>query len=167
MPHFHIPLQSGSDKILGRMRRRYKRDLYQKRISLIKEFIPDACIGVDVIVGFPGETEDEFMETYTFLSSLPVSYFHVFTYSERENTLAAEMDNEVPVPIRHIRNKRLRALSYEKQMKFEEVQRGKLRPVLFEKKEKGDMMEGYSDNYIRITTPYRNEWVNQVVDWKI
>ncbi|MEY3324105.1 MAG: hypothetical protein RL316_1651 [Bacteroidota bacterium] len=167
MPHFHIPLQSGSDKILGRMRRRYKSDLYRKRISLIKEFIPDACIGVDVIVGFPGETEDEFMETYSFLASLPVSYFHVFTYSERENTLAVDMENEVPVPIRHARNKKLRALSYEKQMKFEEEQRGKLRPILFEKQEKGDMMEGYSDNYIRITTPYRNEWVNQVIEWRI
>ena len=167
MPHFHIPLQSGSDKILGRMRRRYKRDLYRKRISLIKELIPDACIGVDVIVGFPGETDDDFMETYNFLASLPVSYFHVFTYSERENTLAAEMENEVPIHSRHVRNKRLRALSYEKQMKFEEEQRGKLRPVLFEKQEKGDLMEGYSDNYIRITTPYRNEWVNQVIEWRV
>ncbi len=167
MPHFHIPLQSGSDRILGLMRRRYKRNLYQERVSLIKQLIPDACIGVDVIVGFPGETEEDFLETYSFLASLPVSYFHVFTYSEREDTLAATLKEVVPISTRQLRNKKLRALSYEKQQLFELTQQGKKRPVLFEKQERGDQMEGYTDNYIRVTTPYRAEWVNTVLDWQI
>lgn len=167
MPHFHIPLQSGSDRILGMMRRRYKRDLYQERVGLIKQLIPDACIGVDVIVGFPGETEEDFLETYSFLASLPVSYFHVFTYSEREDTLAATLKEVVPISTRQLRNKKLRALSYEKQQLFELTQQGKKRPVLFEKQERGDQMEGYTDNYIRVTTPYRAEWVNTVLDWQI
>lgn len=167
MPHFHIPLQSGSDRILGLMRRRYKKNLYQERVSLIKKLIPDACIGVDVIVGFPGETEEDFMETYSFLSALPVSYLHVFTYSEREDTLAATFKEVVPISTRQLRNKKLRALSYEKQQKFEQEQQGKIRPVLFEKQERGDQMEGYTDNYIRITTPYRADWVNKIVEWRI
>jgi threonylcarbamoyladenosine tRNA methylthiotransferase MtaB len=167
MPHFHIPLQSGSNRILGQMRRRYKRELYQERVHLIKKLMPDACIGVDVIVGFPGESEEDFEETYAFIASLPVSYLHVFTYSERNNTLAAAMDQAVPQTVRQLRNKKLRALSYQKQTAFELSQQGKQRPVLFEKEEKEQMMEGYTDNYVRITTPYRADWVNQVIEWTI
>lgn len=167
MPHFHIPLQSGSNRILGLMRRRYKRELYHERVQLIKQYMPDACIGVDVIVGFPGESDTDFDETYTFLASLPVSYLHVFTYSERNNTLAASMEQAVPQSIRQLRNKKLRTLSYQKQAAFEQSQLGKQRPVLFEKEKKEQLMEGYTDNYIRVATPYREEWVNEVVSWTI
>lgn len=167
MPHFHIPLQSGSDRILGLMRRRYKRKLYAERVALIKEFMPHASIGVDVIVGFPGETDTDFQETYSFLESLPITYLHVFTYSERDNTLAATLNEIVPVPARQARNKKLRQLSYQKQAQFANQFSGTTRPVLFEKEEKTSMMEGYSDNYIRIKTPFRKEWVNEIIDWKV
>jgi threonylcarbamoyladenosine tRNA methylthiotransferase MtaB len=167
MPHFHIPLQSGSNKILGMMRRRYRRELYMERVKLIKTLMPHCAIGVDVIVGFPGETEAEFRETFDFLHELDISYLHVFTYSERDNTHALTLGSVVPVNIRNERNKTLRNLSYQKMQYFTSQHEGQTRKVLFEKFEKNGMMEGYSDNYIRITTPYRREWANRVVDWKI
>lgn len=165
MPHFHIPLQSGSNTILGLMRRRYQRELYTERVALIKKLIPHCAIGVDVIVGFPGETDELFKETFDFIHSLDVSYLHVFTYSERDNTLAATMTNVVPVHIRNERNKTLRNLSYMKQQYFNNQFTGQTRKVLFEDFEKNGMMEGYTDNYIRITAPYKKEWSNQVIDW--
>ena len=167
MPHFHIPLQSGSNTILGMMRRRYKRELYAERVKLIKTLMPHCAIGVDVIVGFPGETKEYFKETFDFLHSLDISYLHVFTYSERDNTHALTLKPVVPVNIRHERNKTLRNLSYMKMQYFTEQHTGQTRKVLFEKNGKGEMMEGYTDNYIRITTPYREEWRNKIVDWKI
>ncbi|MFN5762361.1 MAG: tRNA (N(6)-L-threonylcarbamoyladenosine(37)-C(2))-methylthiotransferase MtaB [Sphingobacteriales bacterium] len=167
MPHFHIPLQSGSNEILGMMRRRYKRELYAERVAKIKELMPHCAIGVDVIVGFPGETDDHFQETYDFLHELDVSYLHVFTYSERENTRALEINEVVPVPIRQERNKTLRNLSYMKMRYFTEQHTGDTRKVLFEGHSKNGMMEGYTDNYIRITTPHKEEWVNSIVEWKL
>ena len=167
MPHFHIPLQSGSDKILGLMRRRYKKDLYTERIGLIKTMMPHCCIGVDVIVGFPGETDEDFQETFNFLHQLDISYLHVFTYSERTNTLAATMKPVVPVNIRNERNKLLRNLSYQKMQYFTNAHIGQTRKVLFEAKNKNGMMEGYTDNYIKITTPFNIAWENNIVEWKI
>ncbi len=165
MPHFHIPLQSGSNKILAAMRRRYRKELYAERVALIKSIMPHCAIGVDVIVGFPGETEEDFIETFDFLHSLEVSYLHVFTYSERDNTHALEIKPVVPVEVRHQRNRKLRNLSFMKMQYFEAQHNGKARKVLFENHNKDGMMEGYTDNYIRIATPYRNEWENQVIDW--
>ncbi|MEN9525787.1 MAG: tRNA ((6)-L-threonylcarbamoyladenosine(37)-C(2))-methylthiotransferase MtaB [Bacteroidota bacterium] len=167
MPHFHVPLQSGSDRVLGLMRRRYRRDLYAERVTRIKERMPHACIGVDVIVGSPGETEADFRDTIDFLTELDISYLHVFTYSERAHTHALTIKPVVPVPVRQERNKILRQLSYQKMQHFSRGFEGTTRPVLFEKAEKGEMMEGYTDNYIRVTTPYRAEWVNQLVDWNL
>lgn len=167
MPHFHIPLQSGSNKILGAMRRRYKRELYADRVKLIKTLMPHCAIGVDVIVGFPGETDEEFKETFDFLHSLDISYLHVFTYSERDNTHALSLKPVVPMNERHVRNKTLRNLSYMKMQYFIGQHAGQTRKVLFEHNDRNGMMEGYTDNYIRITTPYREEWVNEIVDWKI
>jgi threonylcarbamoyladenosine tRNA methylthiotransferase MtaB len=167
MPHFHIPLQSGSNKILGLMRRRYKRELYAERVKLIKTLMPHCAIGADVIVGFPGETETEFRETFDFLHSLDISYLHVFTYSERDNTHALTLKPIVPVNVRHERNKTLRNLSYMKLQYFIGQHIGQTRKVLFEGYNKNGMMEGYSDNYIRVTTAYRENWANQVVEWKI
>jgi threonylcarbamoyladenosine tRNA methylthiotransferase MtaB len=167
MPHFHIPLQSGSNKILGMMRRRYKRELYAEKVQLIKKLMPGCCIGADVITGFPGETESDFKETVDFLVSLDVSYLHVFTYSERANTHSLSIEEVVPVNIRHDRTKILRSLSYKKMQQFIATHRGQTRTVLFESKNKSGMMEGYTDNYIKITTPYKEEWNNQLVDWKI
>ncbi len=167
MPHFHIPLQSGSNKILGLMRRRYKRELYAERVKLIKALMPHCCIGVDVIVGFPGETDEDFKETFDFLHSLDISYLHVFTYSERDNTHALSVKPVVPMSIRHERNKTLRNLSYMKMQYFTERHTGQTRKVLFEGHNKKVMMEGYTDNYIKIITPYKAEWVNEIVEWKI
>ena len=167
MPHFHIPLQSGSNKILGLMRRRYRRELYADRISLIKTLMPHCCIGVDVIVGFPSETNEDFKETFDFLHSLDISYLHVFTYSERDNTHALSIKPVVPINVRHERNKTLRNLSYMKMQYFTEQHSGQVRKVLFEGHEKNAMMDGFTDNYIKITTPYRAEWENEIVDWKI
>jgi len=167
MPHFHIPLQSGSNEILGFMRRRYKRELYAERVQLIKTLMPHCAIGVDVIVGFPGEKVSHFTETFDFLHSLDVSYLHVFTYSERNNTRALEIKPVIPIHIRNERNKTLRNLSYMKLQFFTQQHAGQTRKVLFEAFEKNGMMEGYTDNYIRITTPYRKEWSNQVVGWDI
>jgi threonylcarbamoyladenosine tRNA methylthiotransferase MtaB len=167
MPHFHIPLQSGSNRILGSMRRRYKRELYGERVNLIKTLMPHCCIGVDVIVGFPSESDEDFKETFDFLHSLDISYLHVFTYSERDNTHALGIKPVVPVNIRHERNKALRNLSYMKMQYFTQQHSGQTRKVLFEAHDKNGMMEGYTDNYIKITTPYKAEWVNEIVDWKI
>ena len=167
MPHFHIPLQSGSNKILGLMRRRYKRELYAEKVAMIKKLIPDCCIGVDVITGFPGETEEDFKETADFLISLDISYLHVFTYSERANTVALNIEPVVPVGIRHQRTKILRSLSYKKMQQFSNEHNGRQRKVLFEGKNKHGMMEGYSDNYIKISVPYKEEWSNEIIDWKL
>jgi threonylcarbamoyladenosine tRNA methylthiotransferase MtaB len=167
MPHFHIPLQSGSNRILGLMRRRYKRELYQDRVQLIKALMPHAAIGADVIVGFPGETVDDFNETVDFLESLDLSYLHVFTYSERPDTRALDIKPVVPKSIRHERNSVLRNLSYQKMQAFTQRHAGETRKVLFEKQQQGSMMEGYTDNYIRIVAPFKKEWVNQVVDWTV
>lgn len=167
MPHFHIPLQSGSNKILGMMRRRYKRDLYAERVGLIKTLMPHCCIGVDVIVGFPGETDEDFKETFDFLHSLDISYLHVFTYSERDDTHALTIKPVVPVHIRNERNKQLRNLSYQKMQYFTAQHIGETRKVLFEGNTKNGMMEGYTDNYIKITAPHKQEWVNNIVPWTI
>lgn len=167
MPHFHIPLQSGSNEILGKMRRRYQRELYADRVEQIKSRMPHCCIGVDVIVGFPGETDELFMETYRFLRHLDVSYFHVFTYSERSGTVAAEMPEVIPVEVRHERNRILRDLSYQKMEAFSNQFKGQSRPVLFEKANKKDRMEGYTDNYIRVQTAYKEDWVNKIVNWEL
>ncbi len=167
MPHFHIPLQSGSNKILGAMRRRYKRELYAERVALIKTLMPHCAIGVDVIVGFPDETEEDFKETFDFLHSLDISYLHVFTYSERDNTHALTLKPVVPVHTRHERNKALRNLSYMKLQYFTQQFAGQTRKVLFEKNGKQEMMEGYTDNYIKITSPFRKEWANEIVEWTI
>ncbi len=167
MPHFHIPLQSGSNKILGLMRRRYKRELYTEKVTLIKKLIPHCCIGVDVIVGFPGETDAHFKETFDYLQDLDIAYLHVFTYSERANTLANDMKPIVPISIRNERNKLLRNLSYQKMQYFTNQHVGNTRDVLFEIHNKNGMMEGYTDNYIKITTPFKKEWENNIVPWKI
>ncbi|MEO8412577.1 MAG: tRNA (N(6)-L-threonylcarbamoyladenosine(37)-C(2))-methylthiotransferase MtaB [Ginsengibacter sp.] len=167
MPHFHIPLQSGSNKILGLMRRRYKKELYAEKISLIKNLIPDCCIGVDIITGFPGETEDDFNETVNFLKEMDVSYFHVFTYSERPNTHALLIDPVVPVQVRNARTKILRTLSYRKLNDFMASHHGEIRKVLFESIDKNGMMDGYTDNYIKISVPFKKEWTRNIVDWKL
>jgi threonylcarbamoyladenosine tRNA methylthiotransferase MtaB len=167
MPHFHVPLQSGSNRILGMMRRRYKRELYAERVAWIKEYMPHAAIGADVIVGFPGESDEDFNETYEFLQGLAVTYLHVFTYSERENTLAKTLTDSVPIAVRHERNKKLRQLSFVKTKQFTSQFYDTTRPVLFEKADHEGMMEGYTDNYIRVQTPYRKEWINSIVSWRI
>jgi threonylcarbamoyladenosine tRNA methylthiotransferase MtaB len=167
MPHFHIPLQSGSNEVLSLMRRRYKCDLYNERVDLIKELMPHCAIGVDVIVGFPGETDAHFEETLAFLHNLDVSYLHVFTYSEREHTRAIGMENVVPIPVRQSRNKILRNLSYMKMRYFTEAHAGQSRKVLFEGRSKNGMMEGYTDNYIKVTIPHREDYVNRIVEWRL
>ncbi len=167
MPHFHVPLQSGSDKILKLMRRRYKRQLYSDRVEMIKDAMPHACIGVDVIVGFPGETDEDFKDTFDFISGLAVSYLHVFTYSERANTLAAEMGDVVPVNIRRQRNEALRNLSLKKKQAFYQSHLGTSRPVLFEKSKKAGMMTGFTDNYIKVELPYDSGLVNQIAGYSL
>src|SRR5476649_2355331 len=150
VPHFHIPLQSGSDKILGLMRRRYKRELYTNRVAKIKELMPDCCIGVDVIVGFPGETREDFIDTYNFLNELDISYLHVFTYSERENTLAATMTGTVPGSTRADRSKMLHILSDKKRRAFYDTQLDKTAEVLFEGDIKDGYMHGFTRNYVKV-----------------
>ncbi|HRP56945.1 tRNA (N(6)-L-threonylcarbamoyladenosine(37)-C(2))-methylthiotransferase MtaB [Agriterribacter sp.] len=167
MPHFHIPLQSGSNRILGLMRRRYKREWYADRVATIKSLMPHCCIGADVIVGFPGEAEEDFKNTFDFLHGLDISYLHVFTYSERDNTAALAIKPVVPVHTRHQRNKTLRNLSYMKMQYFTKQHSGQTRKVLFESSHKNGMMEGYTDNYIRIAAPYREEIMNSIVEWTI
>jgi threonylcarbamoyladenosine tRNA methylthiotransferase MtaB len=167
MPHFHIPLQSGSNKILGLMRRRYKREVYAARVERIKQLMPHCCIGVDVIVGFPGETDEDFQETFSFLHELEVSYLHVFTYSERNNTLATEMKNAVPMHIRNERNKTLRNLSYKKMEYFMQQHLQTSRQVLWEKFNKNGKMEGYTDNYLRMETMYQESLAGQIAPYTI
>jgi threonylcarbamoyladenosine tRNA methylthiotransferase MtaB len=160
VPHFHIPLQSGSNLVLKNMRRRYMRELYEERVALIKQQMPDACIGVDVIVGFPGETEALFLETFNFLNALDISYLHVFTYSERPNTLAASMENKVPKNIRTKRSKLLRGLSVKKRRAFYESQLGSVRTVLFEGENKSGYIHGFTENYVKVKTPWSPTLVN-------
>ena len=162
MPHFHIPLQSGSDDILKKMKRRYLTKLYTDRINKIRETIPHCAIGVDVIVGFPGETEEYFLDTYRFLNQLPISYLHVFTYSERSNTEASDMEGSVPVSERKRRNKMLRILSEKKKREFYESQLGKKLPVLWEDEEKNGLMFGFTENYVRVQKPYDKNSSNTI-----
>lgn len=164
VPHFHIPLQSGSDKVLGLMRRRYRRDLYANRVRKIKSIMPNACIGVDVIVGHPGETPADFLETYQFLNDLDISYLHVFTYSERPNTKAQEIKPVVPKSVRAERSEMLHILSDKKRRYFYESQVGKQGKVLFEEDIKDGKMYGFSDNYIKIEAQYDPLLINEVVD---
>ena len=160
VPHFHIPLQSGSNDILKLMRRRYMKELYIDRVAKIKEVMPHACIGVDVIVGFPGETEEHFLETYNFLNELNISYLHVFTYSERDNTVAADLDGVVPKNIRSKRSKMLRGLSAKKRRAFYESQIGSERTVLFEGENKEGYIHGFTGNYVKVKAPWNPELVN-------
>ncbi|MDB5005892.1 MAG: mtaB [Mucilaginibacter sp.] len=162
VPHFHIPLQSGSDKILGLMRLRYKRELYVNRVAKIKQLMPGCCIGVDVITGFPGETREDFIDTYNFLNELNVSYLHVFTYSERENTLAAEMEGSVPGSTRAERSKMLHILSDKKRRAFYESQLNKTDEVLFENDIKDGFMHGFTRNYVKVKTKYDPVLVNEL-----
>jgi threonylcarbamoyladenosine tRNA methylthiotransferase MtaB len=167
VPHFHIPLQSGSDTILKMMRRRYMSDLYIDRVAQIKSAMPHACIGVDVIVGFPGETEEHFLETYHFLNALDISYLHVFTYSERDNTAAAEMHGVVPKNVRSKRSKMLRGLSVKKRRAFYESQLGSIRNVLFEGENKEGYIHGFTENYVKVKFPWNPELVNTIHQIKL
>ena len=160
VPHFHIPLQSGSNVMLKAMRRRYMKELYQDRVEHIKSVMPDACIGVDVIVGFPGETDDLFLETYNFLNALNISYLHVFTYSERPNTHAATLAGVVPKSVRSKRSKMLRGLSAKKRRAFYESQIGRKRTVLFEGENKEGYIHGFTENYVKVKAPWNQELVN-------
>ncbi len=160
VPHFHIPLQSGSNEILKLMKRRYQREIYTERVNKIREVMPDACIGVDVIVGFPGETDEHFLETYHFLNDLDISYLHVFTYSERDNTEAAQMKDVVPMNVRNKRSKMLRGLSVKKRRAFYESQIGTNRTVLFEAENKEGYIHGFTENYVRVKTPWNPELAN-------
>ncbi|MBP0903302.1 tRNA (N(6)-L-threonylcarbamoyladenosine(37)-C(2))-methylthiotransferase MtaB [Mariniflexile gromovii] len=160
VPHFHIPLQSGSNYILKKMKRRYMRELYVDRVSKIREVMPHACIGVDAIVGFPGETDAHFLETYNFLNELDISYLHVFTYSERDNTEAAEMDGVVAMNVRNKRCKMLRGLSVKKRRAFYESQIGSQKTVLFESENKEGYIYGFTENYVKVKAPWNPELVN-------
>ena len=167
VPHFHIPLQSGNNKQLREMRRRYKRELYAERVEIIRKNMPHACIGVDVIVGFPGETDEDFLETYQFINDLDVSYLHVFTYSERANTDAAEMKGVVPVNIRRDRNEMLRILSEKKRRNFYEQHVNSVRPVLFEAKNQDGKMFGFTDNYIKVAVDFDQNLINKIADVRL
>ena len=160
VPHFHIPLQSGSNEILGLMKRRYQREVYTERVNKIREVMPDACIGVDVIVGFPGETDEHFLETYHFLNEMDISYLHVFTYSERDNTEAANMEGVVPSNVRAKRSKMLRGLSVKKRRAFYEKQIGTNRKVLFESENREGYINGFTENYVKVRTPWNPELIN-------
>jgi threonylcarbamoyladenosine tRNA methylthiotransferase MtaB len=162
VPHFHIPLQSGNNEVLGKMKRRYRRELYQERVARILATRPDACIGVDVIVGFPGETEEHFLDTYRFLEQLPIGYLHVFTYSERANTEAVELPGAVPVAERKARNHRLRLLSAIKQREFAVRHEGSLRRVLWETEDRDGRLLGYTENYLRLSRPFDPSRANTV-----
>ena len=161
VPHFHIPLQSGNNEILGQMRRRYQRELYVDRVNQIKRLMPDACIGVDVIVGFPGESDQHFLDTYAFLVDLPVSYLHVFSYSERPNTPAAEMKNQVSKTIKNKRSKMLRGLSAKKRHAFYESQLQKTKTILFEAENKEGYIQGFTENYVKVRIPWDPALQNQ------
>lgn len=164
MPHFHIPLQSGSDALLKSMRRKYNTELYRSRVDQIKKVMPDACIGVDVIVGFPGETEKEFMKTVNFLKDLDVSYLHVFTYSERANTTARKMADAVPINVRRERSKQLQILSSKKRRQFYSTQIGKQKTVLFESSDNEGMIFGFTENYVKVKTQFDESLVNQIIN---
>ena len=166
-PHFHIPLQSGSDEILEKMRRKYRSELFANRIAQIKSINPDACIGVDVIVGFPGETDDNFLETMHFLKDLDISYLHVFTYSERANTGAPKLGTKVPMEVRRERSKQLHLLSDRKKQAFYQTQIGKTKKVLFEQEENEGFLYGFTENYVKVKTPFSAELINQIVDIQI
>ena len=166
VPHFHMPLQSGNNKVFAQMRRRYKRELYAERVAKIKSLMPNCCIGVDVIVGFPGETREDFIDTYNFLNEMDISYLHVFTYSERENTIAAQMEGAVPGAQRSDRSKMLHILSEKKRRAFYESQLGSIDEVLFEGDIKDGFMHGFSKNYVKVRTPYDPLLVNEVVPVK-
>ena len=167
VPHFHIPLQSGCDDVLKRMKRRYLSDLYVNRVNSIKESMPHCCIGADVIVGFPGETDEKFLETFQFLNKLDVSYLHVFSYSERDNTEAATMEGVVDKATRNKRSKMLRVLSAKKKRQFYEIQIGTIRSVLFEHENKDGYMFGFTENYLRVKTAFKEEYSNQILQTKI
>ncbi len=163
VPHFHIPLQSGNNAVLGAMRRRYRREVYSHRVEYIRRRMPEASIGADVIVGYPTETAEHFTDTHTFLANLPVTYLHVFTYSERPNTASANQTNRtVPPPERTLRNRTLRALSDRKRRIFREQFRGQVRPVLWERNVKSDTIRGYTDNYIRVSRPFDRDRIGLV-----
>ncbi len=166
VPHFHMPLQSGNNKVLAMMRRRYKRELYAERVAKIKSLMPNCCIGVDVIVGFPGETREDFIDTYNFLNEMDISYLHVFTYSERENTIAAQMEGAVPGAQRSDRSKMLHILSEKKRRAFYEAQLGKVGEVLFESDVKDRYMHGFSKNYVKVRSLYDPLLVNEIVHVK-
>ncbi|NLP58416.1 tRNA (N(6)-L-threonylcarbamoyladenosine(37)-C(2))-methylthiotransferase MtaB [Lutibacter sp. B1] len=167
VPHFHIPLQSGSDTLLKLMKRRYLRETYTNRVEAIKKVMPNACIGVDVIVGFPGETDELFLETYNYLNELDISYLHVFTYSERPNTEAVEMDGIVPQKVRNKRSKMLRGLSVKKRRSFYESQLGNKLTVLFESENKGGFIHGFTENYVKVKTPWNPDLVNTLHNIKL
>ncbi|MBB4080374.1 threonylcarbamoyladenosine tRNA methylthiotransferase MtaB [Lewinella aquimaris] len=166
-PHFHMPLQSGNNKQLAQMKRRYRRELFAERIAHIKSVMPHCCIGVDLIVGFPGETEEDFLETYRFVQELDVTYLHVFTYSERANTPAAAMDGAVPLTERRRRNKMLGILSEKKRRAFYERHLGEVRPVLLEKSKTKGMLHGFTDNYVKVEFPADQSWVNHLVPMEL
>lgn len=167
VPHFHIPLQSGNNEILRLMKRRYLKELYIDRVAKIKSLMPHCCIGVDVIVGFPGETEEHFLDTYNFLNELDISYLHVFTYSERANTPAIDLPNAVPIAERKKRNKMLRILSAKKLRQFYEKHLGNTRTVIFEQENKSGFMYGFTDNYIKVKHSYNDALSNQSVDFHL
>ncbi len=167
VPHFHIPLQSGSNAILKKMKRRYLREVYTERVNKIRQVMPHACIGVDVIVGFPGETDDDFLETYNYINEMDISYLHVFTYSERDNTEAAEMSEVVPMNVRNKRSKMLRGLSVKKRRAFYESQIGSNRTVLFESENKEGYIHGFTENYVKVKTPWNPELANTLQEIKL
>jgi threonylcarbamoyladenosine tRNA methylthiotransferase MtaB len=167
VPHFHIPLQSGSDKILKKMKRRYLTPLFEDRVLRIKKLIPNACIGVDVIVGFPGESNDDFIKTYNLLNNLPISYLHVFSYSERPNTEADTMINPVPISLRNKRSKILRILSIKKRRNFYDSQIDKNQKVLFEGENKKGYIYGFSENYVKVRTAWNPSLINEIKDVKL
>lgn len=167
MPHFHIPLQSGCDKTLAMMKRRYKRALFQDKIVKIKQLIPDACIAIDIIAGFPGETEEDFMDSYNFVKSLPLSYLHVFTYSRRPGTPAAAMKEQVPEQVKHDRTNRLLELSETKKRFFYHEHVGETRPVLWESENVDGKMFGFTDNYIKVAAPFNPDWVNEILPFTL
>ncbi|MBL4651781.1 MAG: MiaB/RimO family radical SAM methylthiotransferase, partial [Flavobacteriales bacterium] len=164
VPHFHIPLQSGSDELLKSMRRRYDRSLYTDRIKTIKSLMPECCIGVDVIVGYPGETDEYFMDTYNYLNELDISYLHVFSYSERDDTTAVRMDGVVPKEKRNERSKMLRILSAKKKRAFYELNVGKTKTVLFEGQESEGYINGFTENYVKVQLPFTEELANRMLE---
>lgn len=167
MPHFHIPLQSGCDKTLAMMKRRYKRALFQDKIMKIKQLMPDACIAIDIIAGFPGETEEDFRDSYDFVKSLPLSYLHVFTYSRRPGTPAAAMKEQVPEQVKHDRTNRLLELSETKKRFFYHEHVGETRPVLWESENVDGKMFGFTDNYIKVAAPFNPDWVNEILPFTL